>query len=185
MQTHTHTHTKHKGFSCSFFSSLSADSLDESTDAALRWMFISSHHLVLIQPVWDIWGPHSPSMLSSALVLRYISATLMTPGSLSAHQKGDPLSFCFKTCLKQLSSGPARGGFSHVHPIIRVLSRSCFLPNLMGGRKSPDCWMDMIQKPALPHNAFVLFDFSPIVNGFCCPPPNQYEEVVGLVTLSL
>lgn len=49
----------------------------------------------------------------------------------------------------QLSAGPTREGFSHVHPIIRVLNRSWFLSNQMG-KIITYCWLDIIQKPALP-----------------------------------
>lgn len=115
----------------------------------LSWLCVSSHQHVWIQPCWDIWSPQSSFGLSSALVSWYISVTLMTPGSLSPHQKGDLLSFCVKTWLRQLSAGPTWEGFSHVHPIIRVLNRSWFLSNKMG-KIITYSWLDIIQKPALP-----------------------------------
>lgn len=55
------------------------------------------------------------------------------------------LVFSVKTWLRQLSAGPTQEGFSHVHPIIRVLSRSWFLSNQMG-KIITYSWLDIIQK---------------------------------------
>lgn len=135
-------------------------------------MFISSHQLVLMQPRWDIWGPRSSSVLSSALVLRYISVTL-TPGSERSSAlflfRNMPLAAVISTNTRRIFTCSSHNKCTAGHVFSQTgLGQSLLLDGY--DPKTPRC-------PIMP--LFSLHDFSPIVTGF------QGEAVVRLATLSL
>lgn len=171
------------------FAFFSLTSPDEFTDAALRRMFISSHQLILIQPRWDIWGPHSSSSLCCLLLWCSIcthSDDFWLCSCLHI-RKVIRLVFCFKTCHKQLSSGPTRGGFSCSSHNRGFWAGHVFsLAGWWGGGVLTAGWI----WSKIPILSLFTLHTRPIINGFCClphlpPPPSQREAAVHSATPSL